>query len=499
MILLAIFGTACRGNAAAPTAAKPAARTVISAQSSPASGTTVRTSATMVITPGAVQAKAATPPARPAASPVALRTPGTPSATEPLILASVVDTENLGVWMRDVPAGLQLKVWPQGTLMVVVGGEAEAAGRLWQNVLAPDGVLGWVASDYLELTDAAAALDQAGFDLPPLPLSLDELTPDGRPAGSTPQPAPAAAPAGTAPTGPAADPAAQAAAPVPPTQAPAAAQAPSATPTTGPTSTAVPTETPEPTSTPKPTKTPRPTEPPTKTPVPPTKTPVPPTLPPTATPVTPTKTPIPPTATKTPIPPTLTPTVAVPSIKAEYLGGYDDLYVVRVTNQSASPAINVKVSAEILDAHGEVQVEHERVFRALPPSRAITYVSRAGNDLRPDTIRTGRAKVLSPGTFGTTQVPVFSGLSTDIAARSGRSSGYAVNGHIAFGNTSVKSSKVKVMGIFYDAAGNVIGGAELPPTSLPATLAAGSRTPVTLFGSAPSKPVSAEIVAYVEP
>ena len=165
-----------------------------------------------------------------------------------------------GVWIRKEPAGDPVKIWPDGAPMLVVGEDRQADGRTWRHVKTLDGVVGWVAADYLFPSDPSM-LETAAASL--------GLAPDAPRAGSS-----GSAPAVQAriPTNPQGQ-----AAVAPPV--PAARQAPAA----------------------KPTAPPPPTAPPT---VPPTATTPPPTaVPPTAT-TTPTSTPQP---TATPAPPTPTP------------------------------------------------------------------------------------------------------------------------------------------------------------------------------------------------
>ena len=81
---------------------------------------------------------------------------GTPTVTEtptepPEIIFLVANTDGDGVNIRaatDDPESV--KVWEDGTEMVVVGPDVTAEDRLWKNVRDPDGNVGFVAAEYLE-------------------------------------------------------------------------------------------------------------------------------------------------------------------------------------------------------------------------------------------------------------------------------------------------------------------------------------------------------------
>ncbi|MDA8219690.1 MAG: hypothetical protein M0Z94_18995 [Dehalococcoidales bacterium] len=67
----------------------------------------------------------------------------------------VGNTGGDGVVIRKEPgSGEVIKGWADGTAMLVVGDDREAAGRTWKNVKDPDGNEGWVAADFLVVPSA---------------------------------------------------------------------------------------------------------------------------------------------------------------------------------------------------------------------------------------------------------------------------------------------------------------------------------------------------------
>jgi hypothetical protein len=117
-----------------------------------------------------------------AASPAALQSPVAPAAGSPLDAAKVTapslrlpsdgqeivvvdSTEGTGVFVRREPAGAPLRIWPDGSPMLVVGDDHFADGRVWRNVTTLDGQTGWVAAEYVQTADSdavAAALTALG-------------------------------------------------------------------------------------------------------------------------------------------------------------------------------------------------------------------------------------------------------------------------------------------------------------------------------------------------
>ncbi len=120
--------------------------------------------------------------------------PSTPSATEaPLtgtptvtevpptepadVIYLVANTDGDGVNIRRATDDTEsIKVWPDGTEMVVVGPDVTARGRLWKNVRDPDGNVGFVAAEYLEAQQPTDATTTA------------TVTPDAESAETTPTP-----------------------------------------------------------------------------------------------------------------------------------------------------------------------------------------------------------------------------------------------------------------------------------------------------------------------
>ena len=98
----------------------------------------------------AAAALATAPPAVPGVevSPVAAQASPAP-ATGPRL--KVVNTENQGVRFRQRPStqGQVLRSLPEGTVLEVVGPDAEADGIAWRNVREPGGAVGWVAAEFV--------------------------------------------------------------------------------------------------------------------------------------------------------------------------------------------------------------------------------------------------------------------------------------------------------------------------------------------------------------
>ena len=65
---------------------------------------------------------------------------------------SVTGTDRSGVHFRATPGGASIGTFPDGTRLLVVGENQQASGRTWRNVRSPNGVVGWVAADYLSGT-----------------------------------------------------------------------------------------------------------------------------------------------------------------------------------------------------------------------------------------------------------------------------------------------------------------------------------------------------------
>jgi hypothetical protein len=81
-------------------------------------------------------------------SPVAAQASPSPAAGPRL---KVVNTENQGVRFRQRPStqGQVLRSLAEGTILEVVGPDADADGMAWRNVREPGGTVGWVAAEFV--------------------------------------------------------------------------------------------------------------------------------------------------------------------------------------------------------------------------------------------------------------------------------------------------------------------------------------------------------------
>ena len=70
----------------------------------------------------------------------------------------VANTDSQGVYIRRTTAlADKIKVWPDGTTMVVIGADRGAEGLIWKNVRDPDGNSGWIPAQYLKTASALPA------------------------------------------------------------------------------------------------------------------------------------------------------------------------------------------------------------------------------------------------------------------------------------------------------------------------------------------------------
>src|SRR4051812_12087462 len=113
------------GSSAAPAAA-PAQRRTVSASPVPAGSP-------VVLSAAPVRRDAPAPAGAPAGSAPALRLP----SDGPQVV-TVDSTDGQGVWVRRQPAGEPIRVWPDGSPMLVVGDDRFADGRAWRNVTTLD-------------------------------------------------------------------------------------------------------------------------------------------------------------------------------------------------------------------------------------------------------------------------------------------------------------------------------------------------------------------------
>ncbi len=93
-----------------------------------------------------------TPP--PAAVAVQTRPPSTPMVRAPstptVQIVHVANTNGVGVYLRRTPSlEDKLRAYQDGTALRVLGPDADAGGVHWRHVSAPDGLEGYVPSDYV--------------------------------------------------------------------------------------------------------------------------------------------------------------------------------------------------------------------------------------------------------------------------------------------------------------------------------------------------------------
>ncbi|MBI3978714.1 MAG: hypothetical protein HY331_11070 [Chloroflexi bacterium] len=243
------------------------------------------------------------------------RTTPTAQGPTPTPYALVVgNTGGAGLYIPSAAAaGGQLRAWPEGTEMVVVGEDRQVDGKTWKQVRFPDGSVGLAPAEFLVPPTLPTPIAASTQVKPPTPIPVQPTAPPTAtsaqpPVSPTPMPVRTPPPASPTPTQ------VQTQAPVPPT--PTAVPAHSPVPPT-PTPTSMPVPSPggsAPISTQPASPTPAPTQPPTPTSAPtqpPTPTPAP-TQPPTVTPLS-TQPPTPSPSTQTRSTPTPTPTATRPA------------------------------------------------------------------------------------------------------------------------------------------------------------------------------------------
>ena len=89
-------------------------------------------------------------------SPVPTATPPplpTITSTPQPLTATV--SSGVGVWLRDLPGTdtEQLEWLLEGTIVIVLSGQETSDDLLWQQVQSEDGLIGWVASDFIVINE----------------------------------------------------------------------------------------------------------------------------------------------------------------------------------------------------------------------------------------------------------------------------------------------------------------------------------------------------------
>jgi hypothetical protein len=93
-------------------------------------------------------------PAEPSPLPTTQLTAEPTNTPEPVVETAVVSS-GVGVWLRAAPgtAGEQLEWLPDGTVVTLLDGQETADDLLWQQVQTEAGVVGWVAADFLLISE----------------------------------------------------------------------------------------------------------------------------------------------------------------------------------------------------------------------------------------------------------------------------------------------------------------------------------------------------------
>ncbi len=105
-----------------------------------------------VATQPPAQVTAEPSPTSPPSSPTPAAT-AEPTATTAPVTATV--SSGVGVWLRGAPgtSGEQLEWLLDGTIVTLLAGQESSDDLLWQQVLTEGGVEGWVARDFLSVTE----------------------------------------------------------------------------------------------------------------------------------------------------------------------------------------------------------------------------------------------------------------------------------------------------------------------------------------------------------
>ena len=144
LIFLGIFAVRPLFSGAGATAPEPT-QTIPAVESSPTDA---------VATQPPVQVTAEPTPTSPPSSPTPEAT-AEPTATTTPVTATV--SSGVGVWLRGAPgtSGEQLEWLLDGTIVTLMAGQETADGLLWQQVHTEGDVEGWVARDFLSVTEPA--------------------------------------------------------------------------------------------------------------------------------------------------------------------------------------------------------------------------------------------------------------------------------------------------------------------------------------------------------
>ena len=100
------------------------------------------------------------------AQPTPSRAPITPTP-DPQLRLLVTGAGPQGASLRETPGtGSRLKVLADGTELISLGEDQQAAGRNWKNVKDPDGTAGWVAAEFLTVGETTPVATPAATATP---------------------------------------------------------------------------------------------------------------------------------------------------------------------------------------------------------------------------------------------------------------------------------------------------------------------------------------------
>lgn len=106
---------------------------------------------TPTVTPTPDPSATATPSQTPTATPTPTQTP-TPTLTPTPIVGetATVSSDGSTVWVRRSPGGQQLTIVNDGDTIILLAGNANQGGLLWQEVMTVDGLSGWLEARFLD-------------------------------------------------------------------------------------------------------------------------------------------------------------------------------------------------------------------------------------------------------------------------------------------------------------------------------------------------------------